>query len=88
MDMMTVTSEQLADLENHGPTPPDGWSFELGQRVEHIDGGWAATVVGRAATTKATDGSFSSEITWIKLDNPPEGASNLLMMETESLRAA
>ena len=83
-----MSAEQLADLENHGPTPPTGWSFEIGQRVNHVGGGWPATVVGRAAGTKSTDGSFSREITWIKLDNAPEGTGNLLMMCTESLVAA
>jgi hypothetical protein len=75
--------EQLADLENHGPIPPNGWSFEIGQRVEHIDGGWPATVVGRAASTKR--GEFRSEITWIQLDIAPEGTGDLIMMETKSL---
>jgi hypothetical protein len=80
---MEYTPEDIAYLEKAGPTPPSGWTFEIGQRVEHIDGGWPATVVGRAAGTKR--GEFSSEITWIQLDNAPEGTGNLIMMRTESL---
>jgi hypothetical protein len=70
-NLLTVeySPDDLAYLENLGPTPPNGWSFEVGQRVHHVVGGWRATVVGRTAGTKATDGSFSRELTWIRLDN-------------------
>ena len=82
---ITLTAEQLGEYEDHGPTPPNGWSYAIGQRVDHVDGGWPATVVGRTATSRR--GEFHSEMTWIELDETPEGTGNLRLMATDALVA-
>jgi hypothetical protein len=84
MDMITVSDEWLASVEKRGPTPPNGWSFEIGQRVEHIRGGMPSTVVGRGASTKVS-GEFARELAYVQLDETPEGTGDLRTIDANVL---
>ena len=80
-----VSMESLARLEEDTPPPPNGWSYDLGQRVEHISGiGAVGTVAGRTASFKK-NGEFAQEVTVVVLDEAPQGTGNVLYIMAEML---